>query len=116
MTSVLKILESLDIEDGLEVSKLEKSLKLTKKLDKDHLLIAIKALKKLGLVQNIDENPSTPQQYGVRGIPTLLLFKNGEVVAEKVGALPKNQLSEWISHNIRYQYLWVGGFILQPTK
>ena len=49
---------------------------------------------------NIDENPSTPQKYGVRGIPTLLLFRNGEVVAEKVGALPKNQLSEWISQNI----------------
>ena len=49
---------------------------------------------------NIDENPTTPQKYGVRGIPTLLLFKNGEVVAEKVGALPKNQLSEWISENI----------------
>jgi len=49
---------------------------------------------------NIDENPTTPQKYGVRGIPTLLLFKNGEVVAEKVGALPKNQLAEWISENI----------------
>ena len=49
---------------------------------------------------NIDENPTTPQKYGVRGIPTLLLFKNGKVVAEKVGALPKNQLSEWISENI----------------
>ena len=49
---------------------------------------------------NIDENPVTPQKYGVRGIPTLLLFKNGEVVAEKVGALPKNQLSEWITENI----------------
>ena len=49
---------------------------------------------------NIDENPSTPQKYGVRGIPTLLLFRNGEVVAEKVGALPKAQLQEWISSNI----------------
>ena len=49
---------------------------------------------------NIDENPSTPQKYGVRGIPTLLLFRNGEVVAEKVGALPKNQLSDWIAENI----------------
>ena len=49
---------------------------------------------------NIDENPSTPQQYGVRGIPTLLLFKNGEVVAEKIGALPKAKLTEWISENI----------------
>jgi len=49
---------------------------------------------------NIDENPSTPQQYGVRGIPTLLLFKNGEVVAEKIGALSKTKLTEWISANI----------------
>ena len=49
---------------------------------------------------NIDENPTIPQKYGVRGIPTLILFKNGQVVAEKVGALPKNQLSEWISENI----------------
>ena len=49
---------------------------------------------------NIDENPSTPQKYGVRGIPTLLLFRKGEVVAEKVGALPKNQLSDWIAENI----------------
>ena len=51
MTSVLKILESLEKEDGLEVSKLEKSLKLTKKLDRDNLHIAIKALSKLGIVQ-----------------------------------------------------------------
>ena len=49
---------------------------------------------------NIDENPTTPQKYNVRGIPTLLLFKNGEVVAEKVGALPKAQLQEWISSNV----------------
>jgi len=49
---------------------------------------------------NIDENPSTPQQYGVRGIPTLLLFKNGEVVAEKFGSLSKTKLTEWISENI----------------
>ncbi len=49
---------------------------------------------------NIDENPSTPQQYGVRGIPTLLLFKNGEVIAEKIGALSKTKLTEWISENI----------------
>ncbi len=56
MTSVLNILESLDIEDGLEVSKLEKSLKLTKKLDRDNLQIAIKALTKLGIVQTIKED------------------------------------------------------------
>tara|TARA_Y100001968_G_scaffold331947_1_gene388402 strand:- start:1303 stop:3609 length:2307 start_codon:yes stop_codon:yes gene_type:complete len=51
MTSVLKILESLDTESGLEVSKLEKSLKLTKKIDRDNLHIAIKALSKLGIVK-----------------------------------------------------------------
>ncbi len=48
---------------------------------------------------NIDENPDTPQKYGVRGIPTLLLFKGGEVVAEKIGALPKSKLIEWIEEN-----------------
>ena len=55
MTSVLKILESLDKENGLEVSKLEKSLKLTKKIDKDNLNIAIQALTKLGIVQNVND-------------------------------------------------------------
>ena len=45
---------------------------------------------------NIDENPQTPQKYGVRGIPTLMLFKDGQVAATKVGALPKNQLAEWV--------------------
>ena len=45
---------------------------------------------------NIDENPMTPQKYGVRGIPTLMLFKDGAVAATKVGALPKNQLAEWV--------------------
>lgn len=45
---------------------------------------------------NIDENPVTPGKYGVRGIPTMLLFKNGEAVAQKVGALPKSQLAAWL--------------------
>ena len=45
---------------------------------------------------NIDENPMTPSKYGVRGIPTLMLFKDGQVAATKVGALPKRQLSEWV--------------------
>ena len=45
---------------------------------------------------NIDENPLTPQKYGVRGIPTLMLFKGGEVAATKVGALPKSQLADWV--------------------
>ena len=41
---------------------------------------------------NIDENPATPPRYGIRGIPTLMLFKDGEVAATKVGALSKSQL------------------------
>ncbi len=49
---------------------------------------------------NIDENPLTPQKYNVRGIPTLLIFKNGEVIAEKVGALPKSQLESWIDQTV----------------
>ncbi|MBC8338853.1 MAG: thioredoxin TrxA [Alphaproteobacteria bacterium] len=46
---------------------------------------------------NIDENPSSPSKYGVRGIPTLILFKDGEVAATKIGALPKSKLSEWLN-------------------
>ena len=45
---------------------------------------------------NIDENPMIPSKYGVRSIPTLMLFKDGEVAATKIGALPKNQMVEWI--------------------
>ena len=46
---------------------------------------------------NIDENPTTPSKYGVRGIPTLMLFKDGQVAATKVGTLPKNKLFDWIA-------------------
>ena len=49
---------------------------------------------------NIDENPATPQQFGVRGIPTMLIFNGGEIKAEKIGALPKSKLSEWIEESI----------------
>ncbi|MBT5031828.1 MAG: thioredoxin TrxA [Proteobacteria bacterium] len=49
---------------------------------------------------NIDENTATPSKYGVRGIPTLMLFKNGEVAATKVGALSKSQLITFIDENI----------------
>ncbi|MEN9657699.1 MAG: hypothetical protein RL571_1164 [Pseudomonadota bacterium] len=49
---------------------------------------------------NIDENPTTPPKYGIRGIPTLMLFVNGEVKATKVGALSKSQLTAFIDSNI----------------
>ena len=49
---------------------------------------------------NIDENPSTPNTYGVRGIPTLILFKDGKPAATKVGAAPKSQLKEWVSSSL----------------
>ena len=49
---------------------------------------------------NIDDNPETPTKYGVRGIPTLMVFKNGELVDTKVGALPESQLEEWVKSNL----------------
>ena len=49
---------------------------------------------------NIDENQETPPRYGIRGIPTLILFKNGEVEATKVGALSKTQLQPFLDDNI----------------
>lgn len=49
---------------------------------------------------NIDENPNIPTKYGVRGIPTLMIFKDGQVAATKVGALPKGKIKEWIESEI----------------
>jgi thioredoxin 1 len=49
---------------------------------------------------NIDDNPLTPTKYGVRGIPTLMLFRNGEIAATKVGALPKTKLFEWVEESL----------------
>lgn len=49
---------------------------------------------------NIDENPKTPSKYGVRGIPTLMLFKDGQVAATKIGALPKSKLVEWVESSL----------------
>ena len=49
---------------------------------------------------NMDDNPDLAAQFGVRSIPTLLMFKGGEPVDIKVGAAPKNQLSDWISNEI----------------
>jgi thioredoxin 1 len=49
---------------------------------------------------NVDENQSTPAKFGIRGIPTLMLFKNGNVEATKVGALSKSQLTAFLDSNI----------------
>ncbi|NEX22598.1 thioredoxin TrxA [Thiorhodococcus mannitoliphagus] len=49
---------------------------------------------------NIDENPGTPPRYGIRGIPTLMLFRGGEVEATKVGAVSKSQLTAFIDSNL----------------
>jgi len=49
---------------------------------------------------NIDDNPATPQKYGVRGIPTLMLFNGGEVQATKVGAQSKSQLAAFLDNNL----------------
>ncbi len=49
---------------------------------------------------NIDQNPDTPPRYGIRGIPTLMLFKQGEVEATKVGAVSKSQLTAFIDNNL----------------
>jgi thioredoxin 1 len=49
---------------------------------------------------NIDDNPATPQKYGVRGIPTMMIFSQGQVAATKVGALPKSKIKEWIESSI----------------
>ena len=46
---------------------------------------------------NVDENPQTPQKYGVRGIPTLIFFKDGKLVDSKVGSMSKKALEEWIN-------------------
>src|SRR5687767_969117 len=49
---------------------------------------------------NVDENPATPTKYGVRGIPTLILFKGGQVAATKIGAVPKQKLVEWVQSSL----------------
>ncbi len=50
---------------------------------------------------NIDDNPGAPQKYGIRGIPTLMLFKDGQVAATKVGAVSKNELKDWIDQTVQ---------------
>ena len=49
---------------------------------------------------NIDENPMVPQKFGVRGIPTIMLFKDGKLIDTKVGSLPKTALENWIESNL----------------
>jgi thioredoxin 1 len=49
---------------------------------------------------NIDENPEAPSKYGVRGIPTMILFKNGAVAATKVGAEPKSRIQGWLEEQL----------------
>ena len=49
---------------------------------------------------NIDENPMTPQKYGIRGIPTIMIFNKGELIDTKVGSLPKTALETWIHSNL----------------
>lgn len=49
---------------------------------------------------NIDENPMTPTTYGVQGIPTLILFKNGQPISKQVGAAPKSQLKAWVASSL----------------
>ena len=49
---------------------------------------------------NVDENPSTSQAYSIRSIPALMIFKNGEKISEKMGALPKSALETWINDTI----------------
>jgi thioredoxin 1 len=49
---------------------------------------------------NVDDNPETPSKFGVRGIPSLMIFKDGKLVDSKVGALPRASLTEWITKNL----------------
>lgn len=49
---------------------------------------------------NIDENPNAPTKYGVRGIPTFMVFKGGQLVSTKVGSMSKSQLSDWINSSV----------------
>ena len=59
--------------------------------------LATEMQQKLKIVKvNIDENPNAPTQYGVRGIPTLMIFKDGQVVDTRVGGMSKTQLTEWV--------------------
>ena len=63
--------------------------------------VAAENLDKLKIFKmNIDQNPMTPQKYGVRGIPTIMLFNKGQLIDSKVGSLPKSALENWIKSNL----------------
>ena len=63
--------------------------------------IAVELVEKVTIAKlNIDENPETPGRYGVRGIPTMLLFKDGQPIAQKVGAAPRSQIQQWLEGNL----------------
>tara|TARA_B100000674_G_C37449158_1_gene737471 strand:- start:17 stop:337 length:321 start_codon:yes stop_codon:yes gene_type:complete len=63
--------------------------------------IASENIDKLKVLKiNIDDNPMTPQKFGVRGIPTLMLFNQGKLIDTKVGSLPKTALENWIKSNL----------------
>lgn len=49
---------------------------------------------------NIDDNPMTPNEFGVRGIPTMILFRDGKAVDTKIGAMPRGQMKEWIAGHL----------------
>ena len=63
--------------------------------------VAVSHADKLAVVKlNVDENPNTAQKFGIRSIPTLMLFKGGAVQAQKMGAMPKSQLEEFLEPNL----------------
>ena len=63
--------------------------------------VAVSHSDKLAVVKlNVDDNPNTAQKFGIRSIPTLMLFKDGAVQAQKMGAMPKSQLEEFLETNL----------------
>lgn len=63
--------------------------------------VAVSHADRLAVVKlNVDENPNTAQKFGIRSIPTLILFKDGAVQAQKMGAMPKSQLEEFLDTNL----------------
>ncbi|NNC57747.1 MAG: thioredoxin TrxA [Woeseiaceae bacterium] len=63
--------------------------------------VAVSHADKLAVVKlNVDDNPNTAQKFGIRSIPTLMLFKDGAVQAQKMGAMPKSQLEEFLETNL----------------